>query len=74
MLSISSTFYEQLFLPISLCRKSQSQIVIREKLSKTLSCKKGMSKMLVKLTPGVIFTNLLAQSADVPAVIVLCLW
>jgi len=49
---ISSTFYEQLLLRNSFSKKLQSQIVIREKLRKALSCEKGARKMLMKLTPA----------------------
>jgi len=49
--SISSTFYKQLLLRYSFTKKLQSQIVIKEKLSETLSYEKVESKMLMKLTP-----------------------
>jgi len=50
--SISPTFYEQLLHQYSKAKKLQSQTVIREKLLKTLSYKKAVRKMLVKLTHG----------------------
>ncbi len=51
LLSISSTFYEQLLRQYSSAKKLQSQIVTREKLRETLSNKKGTLIMLMKLTP-----------------------
>jgi len=53
--SISSTYYEQLLCQNSFTKKLQSQTATREKLRKTLSYKKGSSKMLMKLTPVVNF-------------------
>jgi len=50
-LSISTTFYEQICANILAPKKLQSQAVSREKLRKTFSYKKVMSKMLMKLTP-----------------------
>ena len=52
--SISSTFYKQFLCQYSFAKKLQSQTAIREKLSKSLSYKKGGSMMLMKLTPTVI--------------------
>jgi len=49
----------------SFAKKSQSQILIKEKLCKALLYKKGASKMLVKLSTGGNFTNIL-QAAIVP--------
>jgi hypothetical protein len=51
LLSISSTFYEQLLLQYFGAKKCQSQTVTREKLPKILLYKKGARKMLMKLTP-----------------------
>jgi len=45
LLSISPTFYELLLHRYSFAKKLQSQAVIREKLSKILSYKKGADKM-----------------------------
>jgi len=45
-------------------QKIQSQTVIREKLCKIFLYEKAAPKMFVKLTPGVNFTNLLAQGAN----------
>jgi hypothetical protein len=42
----------------SFAKKFQSQTVIREKFQKTLSCKKGTHKMLMKLTPSYRFGRL----------------
>jgi hypothetical protein len=53
------SFYEQLLRPYSFGKKLQSQTVIREKSFKALSYKKGLCKMLLKLTPLVNFTNIL---------------
>jgi len=47
------------FAQILFWKKSQSQAVIREKLQKALSYKKGKRKMLMKLTPVVNFNNIL---------------
>jgi len=44
--------YKQLLHRYSFAKKLQSQIVTREKLQKTLLYKKGVHKMLMKLTPG----------------------
>jgi hypothetical protein len=52
LMSISSTFYEQLLRQYSFAKIIQSQTVLREKLSKALSYKKGMPKMLIKMTPS----------------------
>jgi len=49
----------QLLRQYSCAKKLQSKTVTREKLHKTLSYKKGESKMLMKLTPGVNFINVL---------------
>jgi len=49
--SVSSTFNEQLLQAYSFANKLQSQTLIREKLRKLHSYKKGACKMLVKLTP-----------------------
>jgi len=38
--------------PYSFAKKNQRQTVIGEKLHKALSYKKGMQKVLMKLTPG----------------------
>jgi hypothetical protein len=43
-------------------KKSQSQTLIREKLHKALIYEKGVCKMLMKLTPGVNFTNMFMGS------------
>ncbi len=53
--SIAPTFYEQF------AEKSQSQTVSSEKLRKTLSFKKAVRKMFVKLTPSVNFINILLE-------------
>jgi hypothetical protein len=47
--TISSTFYEQLYCQYSIGKKLQSQTAIREKLRKALFYKKIFHKMLVKL-------------------------
>jgi len=47
-------------------KKSQFQAVIREKLCKELSYKKGAHKMLMKLTPWVDFTNIFTESFYCP--------
>ncbi len=53
LVSISSTFCEQLLHQYSCIKKLQIvQNVTREKLHKTLLYKKGVLKMLMKLTPG----------------------
>jgi len=52
-------FYNQLLCRYSFNKKLQSQTVIREKLRKAPSYKKGMCKMIVKLTTGVNFINVL---------------
>ncbi len=57
--TISSTFYEQLLHWYSFAKKLKSQTVRREKLGIALLYQKGMSKMLMKLTPVVNFTNIL---------------
>jgi len=51
VLSISSTFYEQLLGQYFCAKKLQSQTVIREKHFKTLLFKKAAHKLLMKLTP-----------------------
>jgi len=51
LLSISSTFYDQLLCRYSCAKKFPSQTVTGEKLCNTLSYKKGGHKMLMKLTP-----------------------
>jgi len=54
MVSISSTFYEQLLRRrYSFVKFFKSQTVIREKLHTALWYKKGTHKMLMKLTKGV---------------------
>jgi len=53
------TFCRQLFRQYFFAKKLQNQTEIREKLCKALSYKKGESKMLMKLTPGVNFINIL---------------
>jgi len=53
LVKISSKFYKQLLREFSCGKKLQSQTVTGEKLSKTLQYKKGLSKMLMKLTPVV---------------------
>jgi len=50
----TSSFCVNILLP-----KSHKANLIREKLQKALSDKKGLSKMLMKLTPGVNFINVL---------------
>jgi hypothetical protein len=45
----------------SFTKKSQSQTVSREKLRKTLSFKKAACKIVVTLTPGVNFINILLE-------------
>jgi len=57
--SISSTFYEQLMRQYFCAKKLQSPTVIREKQRKALLYKKGLSKMLMKLTPVVNFIDIL---------------
>jgi hypothetical protein len=49
--SISPTFYSRFCAAILLTKKIPSQTVSREKLCKTLLCKKFARKMLVKLKP-----------------------
>jgi hypothetical protein len=56
--SISPTFLQALFAP----KKLQSQNVTREKLFEALLYKKFSSKMLMKLTPGADFTNILHKA------------
>jgi len=58
LLSISSTFYEQLFCQYSCAKKLQNQTVTRENLLETISYKKGSHKMLTKLTPSLLSTCL----------------
>jgi hypothetical protein len=50
---------EQLLRPYSCAKKLQSQNVTREKLRKRLLYEKGDWKMLMKLTPGLNFINVL---------------
>jgi len=50
--SISSGFYDLLLHRYSCTKKLQSQILTWEKLCRTLTFKKGASKMLIKLIPG----------------------
>jgi hypothetical protein len=45
--------------PFSFAKKLKSLTVTKEKLRKPLSYKKGMSKMLMELTPGANLINLL---------------
>jgi len=47
---------------IILPQNYKSQTVSREKQHKTLSYKKSVCKMLVKLRPGVNFTNILREA------------
>ena len=50
---ISPTFYEQVFLTISICQKNKNTNCVRtEKLCITRSYKKTAHKMLIKLTKG----------------------
>jgi len=51
------------FAPIFFSQKLQSQTVSGEKLNRTLSYKKGLSTMLIKLTPGLacFFQNVVSQ-------------
>jgi len=51
LLSISSTFYKQIWRWYSLAKKLLIKTVIREKPRKTLSYQKGAHEMLMKLTP-----------------------
>ncbi len=55
----SSAFYEQRLSQYSFAKKLQSQTIIREGLCKDLSYKKDERKMLMKLTPGLNFINVL---------------
>ena len=55
---ISPTFYEQLLHQYSFAKIIQRQTLCREKLLKTLLNKKSVRKILMKLTPGVNFTNI----------------
>jgi len=60
--SISSTFFERVFCTNFWHQKSQSQNETREKLLKSLSYEKHMHKMLMKLAPGIDFTNILRKN------------
>jgi hypothetical protein len=51
--SISSIFYEQFLHQCSCTKKLQSQTVTRKMMIKELLNEKGVSKMLMKLKPGV---------------------
>jgi len=55
----SQTFYAQLLLKYFCTRKLQSQNVTREKLHKALLYEKYEHEMLMKLTSGAKFTNIL---------------
>ncbi len=57
--SNSSTFYKQLLRWYFCTKKLKSQTVTWEKLRKTLLYEKVWSKMLMKLTPWVNYTNIL---------------
>ncbi len=57
--SISSSFYKQLLRQYFCAKKLQSQTMTREKLRKAHLYKKVMCKMLMALTPGVDFINVL---------------
>jgi hypothetical protein len=58
LLSISSTFYEDLLRQYS-CAKNYKATVIREKLRKPLQYKEDARKLLMKMTPGFDFINVL---------------
>jgi len=60
--SISTTFYEQIFADYLLPTKLQTQTVSADKFRKTLLYKNDARKMLVKLTPGVNFINILLKA------------
>jgi len=53
--SISSTFYAHLFCQYFFAKKLQSQNVTREKPRKALLYEKFEHKIMMKLTPGIIF-------------------
>jgi len=56
---ISPTFYEQFLSQYFCAKKLQSQNVTREKMRNLLQYEKFASKMLIKLTSGGNFTNIL---------------
>jgi hypothetical protein len=51
-------------------KKVQTLNLSTKKLCPKLSYEKGVRKMLVKLTPGVNFTNLMAQSVNAPIFVI----
>jgi len=57
--TLQQNLHEQLLRRYSSAKKLQSQTIIREKLHKALSYEKRAHKMLMKLTPGVNFINIL---------------
>ena len=58
-MSISSTFYSQLFCQFPFAKKLQTQTINTEKFQKTLLCEKTALKMLVKLTPSLSLNKLI---------------